>query len=406
MHKPADDYRGAVFLVADHPWPSTSGGRVRDANRASALATLGQITVLSLDMPDPHPAWASALRRYWARRRRQALRIVDLSVGILNANHVALQRATTAGLPAALETVLADLRPSVVVLGRPFFGTFISVARRSGACVFVDADESLEGVSRSVLRSRARLAARARALADLLSAGRMERRDFPKADEVWAGSETERLALSATAAPAPVRVVPNVAPAGQRRDGRPGPIRQVAFVGSFTHPPNEEAAIELARFVMPAVRAAGGPSELLLIGRDPTPRLRRLARADPRVLIAADVPEVSVPLIAAGVLVMPIRSGGGSRIKALEAAALGVPIVSTSFGIAGLNLRPGVDVLLAETPTEFADAVRRLQDEPAVRETLVANARQAVETHHSMPSLARAVEAAVRTCRRQRTEGG
>ena len=392
-------YRGAVFLVADHPWPSTSGGRARDASRAAALATLGPLTVLALDTPQPPTAWAGALGRYWRRRRRQPIRIWDLLVGILRGNHVALQRATAAGLPAALDAVLADLRPSVVVLGRPFFGSFIAAARRSGACVIVDADESLDRVSRSVLGSRAPLAARARALLDLLAVGRMERRDFPTADEVWAGSETERSALARAAAPTAVRVVPNVAPlAVAEPPTEPGPIRQVAFVGSYTHPPNEEAAIELLKSTMTAIRAAGGPHELVLIGRDPTPRMRRLAAADPAVTIAANVADVGVPLLAAGVLVMPIRSGGGSRIKALEAVAIGVPVVSTSFGIAGLELRPGIDVLVAETAAEFAEAVRRLQADPGLRESLIANARESVAAHHSPAAVQAAVATAVERC--------
>jgi glycosyltransferase involved in cell wall biosynthesis len=325
------------------------------------------------------------------------VRLADLAIGVLKGNHVALQRAIAAGMPAALETVLREAQPSIVVLGRPFFGSFISVARQSGASVIIDADESIAAVSRSVLSSRARLGARARALADLLSAGRMERRDFPIADEVWAGSEAERRTIAASAGTTRVRVVPNIVPPGLGAR-EPGPIRQVAFVGSYSHPPNEEAAIELARVVMPAVRAAGGPAELVLIGRDPTPRLRRLAKADPRVRIAPNVADVSVPLRSAGVLVMPVRSGGGSRIKALEAAALGVPIISTSFGTSGTWLRPQVDVLIAETPGEFASAIRRLQTDPDLRTSLARNAGQTVAEHHSARAVSAAVAEAVRMC--------
>jgi glycosyltransferase involved in cell wall biosynthesis len=226
----------------------------------------------------------------------------------------------------------------------------------------------------------------------------MERRDFAKADEVWAGSESERGPLAWVSAPTPVRVVPNIAPAGTAPTGASGPIRQIAFVGSYNHPPNEEAAIELLTSIMPAIRAAGGPAELVLIGRDPTRRMRRLAARDPLVTIAANVADTGVPLFAAGLLVMPIRSGGGSRIKALEAAALGVPVVSTSFGIAGLELRAGTDVLTAETPREFAEAVRSLQRDPQLRHALVANARRSVEAHHSVAALAGAVEASIGGC--------
>lgn len=401
---PRSAYRGAVYLVADHPWPATSGGRARDASRAVALGRLGPITVLSLDTPDAPAAWGAAQRRYWARRRRQALRVVDLALGILNGNHVALQRSIAAGLPTALETVLGDLRPSVVVLGRPFFGAFIRVARQSGACVIVDADESIAGVSRSVLRSRARLSARARALADLLSATRMERRDFPQADELWAGSEEEAHALRKAARPTPTRVVPNIAPPHLVHQD-PGPVRRVAFVGSYAHPPNEEAAVELVTAIMPAVRSAGGPAELVLIGRGPTPGLRRLASGDPGVQIAADVPNVAELLRDAGILVMPVRSGGGSRIKALEAAALGVPIVSTSFGISGSNLRPGIDLLVADSPSDFAVSIRRLQDDAALRTSLSRSAHRSVTEFHSLEALAVTVAESVRRCTTERSGG-
>jgi glycosyltransferase involved in cell wall biosynthesis len=390
-------YRGAVYLVADHPWPPTSGGRSRDASRAEALQRLGPVLVLSLDMPDAPPQWAAAQRRYWARRRRQALRVLDLAAGIARANHVALQRAIAAEMPAAMRDVLRDTKPSVVILGRPFFGEFIRVARATGACVIVDADESIAAVSLSMLRSRAPLGARLRALADMLSAGRMERRDFPMADEIWAGSQIEAAVLKSESAPSSVRIVPNIAPIGLAY-ADPGPIRQVAFVGSYSHPPNEEAAIELVTRIMPAVRAAGGPSELLLIGRGPTPRLRRIASAGLGVRIVADVADVSVTLRSAGVLVMPIRSGGGSRIKALEAAALGVPIISTAFGISGSGLRPGVDVLVAETPEEFANALRILQDDAGFRTSLALSASKSIARHHSLDVLAETVAAAVQSC--------
>ena len=390
-------YRGAIYVVADHPWPPISGGRARDASRAAALKRLGPVTVLSLDMPDAPVAWAAAQRRYWSRRRRQALRLLDLSIGILGANHVALQRATAAGMPGALASLASELKPSVIVLGRPFFGAFVDVARKSRACVIVDADESIAGVSRSVVRSRARVGARTRALLDLLSAGRMEARDFPKADEVWAGSPDEARALEPAAGAAHVRMVPNVAP-GDVAYAEPGPVQRVAFVGSFSHPPNEEAAVELATAIMPAVRAAGGPEELVLIGRGPTPRLGRLARADRGVRIAADVPDVSAPLREAGVLVMPVRSGGGSRIKALEAAALGVPIVATRFGLSGSSLRPDVDVLVADTPKEFASAIVRLQRDADLRRALTRSAAKTVAAHHSLDALAATVAAAVRNC--------
>ena len=74
---------------------------------------------------------------------------------------------------------------------------------------------------------------------------------------------------------------------------------------------------------------------------------------------------------------VPLRQGGGTRLKVLEALALGTPVISTSKGIEGLNLLPGRDVLIADTPAEFAMQTVRLLESPALREQLSAHGRRA-----------------------------
>lgn len=384
---------GFLVAVAEYPWPGTSGNRLRAAGIVAALEELGPVTVVSFNMPDPPPQLAAALDRYWGRRRSQPRRVVDLVAGIVHGNHVSLQRAIAAGVPEAFRELALDLEPRAVILGRPFLGPFLGAARTS-ACVVIDADEGLVAVNRSVLRSRAPLPARIRATLDLLAVGRMESRDFPKADQVWASSGDEALALRPVARPAPTVAIPNVATRATDRTP-PGPVRQVAFVGSLRHPPNAEAALELMRSIMPAVRAADGPSELVLIGREPSDQLRREAARTGNVTVTGEVSDTDALLRQAGILVAPIRSGGGTRLKFLDAAAAGVPIVSTAFGIEGLGLKPGRDVLTAETPDEFAAAINRLRDDHALLEAVVASARAYVEEHHTVAALRRAIKKAL-----------
>jgi glycosyltransferase involved in cell wall biosynthesis len=167
------------------------------------------------------------------------------------------------------------------------------------------------------------------------------------------------------------------------------------LVGSLRHPPNEEAALELIQSIMPAIRATGGPDELVVIGREPSARLQRVAAVTGHVTLTGEVADTDVLLREAGVLVAPIRSGGGTRLKVLDAAAAGVPIVTTAFGVEGLRLRPDDDVLIAETPDSFAEAVRRLRDDPVLALRLVTNARRSVAQHHSIEALKGAVSAAL-----------
>ena len=135
--------------------------------------------------------------------------------------------------------------------------------------------------------------------------------------------------------------------------------------------------------------------DIRLIGRDPTPRLRAMAARDPHVIVTGEVPDVLPELRAAGVLAMPIASGAGSRIKALEAAAAGIPIVSTAFGMSGLAMTPHEDFLLAESPAEFADAIAALVRDADLRTRLAHNARARVTEEHARESLDRIIKTAV-----------
>jgi len=317
----------------------------------------------------------------------------DLTLGLLRGRHVTLQRAIASGLPSAFRDVIASERPSLVILGRGFGGPFIEIAKKSGALVVLEADESLINYNESVLGSKASRAARLRAALDLLAVRRMEPRDFTRADQVWLSNKNELDGVQASLPNANLRLIPSVAPPTAFEP--PGPVLAVALIGWFRHPPNEEAALYLAESVMPAVRATGGPGELRLIGRDPTNRMLDVAKHDRQVVVAGAVPDIVAELRRAGVLAMPVRSGGGSRIKALEAAAAGVPIVSTAFGMSGLALVPGRDYLLAESPADFAVAINSLANDAALREGLTSNARAAVAAHHSPESLARIIQAAV-----------
>lgn len=395
MPHPLDGYRGAVMLVPDHPWPSTTGGRVRSAAIATALRGFGPLTILAIDTPGADPRWVVACRRHRARRASTIRRLRDLSLGIARGNHVALERATAARLPQAFAEVLAEVRPSVVILGRPFVGPFIDVARLASAAVVVEADESLERVNRSILRSHASVSARLRAFLDLLAVGRMERRDYPRADEIWVSSDVEQAQLSRIVGPERLRVVPNVGPDPRADAAEPPEVHAVGFVGYFRHPPNEEAAIELMISIMPAVRALGGPHRLVLIGREPTARMRRLAARDPDTVITGEVPDPVVALREAGVLVVPIRSGAGTRIKVLDAVAAGVPIVSTPYGVEGLSFIDGDDVLTADSVGEIASALTNLAGDAALRRRLVINARRTVGERYSSSVLASVVGASI-----------
>jgi glycosyltransferase involved in cell wall biosynthesis len=119
------------------------------------------------------------------------------------------------------------------------------------------------------------------------------------------------------------------------------------------------------------------------------------AANDPDVVVTGTVEDVAPWLCDAGVLVAPLRAGAGTRIKILEAAALGVPVVSTRFGAEGLGFEHGREILYAETPSEFASEVVRLTKSLELRTSIARSAQRAVRARFSQAAVDAAVASAL-----------
>lgn len=205
---------------------------------------------------------------------------------------------------------------------------------------------------------------------------RTEQRALDDADWVSVCSELDARTLAGRGAKAALRVVPNSFPALQAlppRSWRP-PVRAL-FLGTMTYHPNEDAALYFCREILPLVRRELVDGVTLdIVGKGPSQRVRDLAKSD-RVTVVGGVPTVEPHYAAADFVVVPIRYGGGTRIKILEALALGRPVVSTTIGAEGLDLRNGADILLADTPKDFARHCVALARDPDLRNRLAESGR-------------------------------
>ena len=133
---------------------------------------------------------------------------------------------------------------------------------------------------------------------------------------------------------------------------------RLLFVGNFIHPPNVDAAIRLAFEIFPIIRAVRPDARLDLVGAHPPAAVKRAEGTGVRVW--GRVPDVGEHLKRATVVVVPIRQGGGMRVKMIEALAAGKPVIASRLAAEGLSLRDGVNVVLAETNEAFAQAVVNL----------------------------------------------
>jgi glycosyltransferase involved in cell wall biosynthesis len=177
-----------------------------------------------------------------------------------------------------------------------------------------------------------------------------------------------------------------------RRPPAGPPSARLVFVGSLDWLPNEDAIEHFVSDIWPLIRAAHPGVACDIVGRNPSPAVVRLARA-PGLHLVPNVPDVRPYLAGGAVAIVPLRIGGGTRLKVFEAMAMQKAVVSTSIGVEGLPVTSGSHLLIADGAAAFAEAAGSLLQDATLRERLAADGRRFVVERFSAETVARQFEA-------------
>jgi glycosyltransferase involved in cell wall biosynthesis len=160
----------------------------------------------------------------------------------------------------------------------------------------------------------------------------------------------------------------------------------LVFTGKMDYRPNIDAALWFAREILPRVRRAQPAARLAIVGQKPVPALAALAGQE-GIDVLGGVPDIRPHIADSAVYVAPLRMGGGTRFKLLEAMALGRPIVSTTIGAEGFDVQSGRELLLADSPEALADCVLKILADPALAARLVSQARSFVAAYYDWAAI-------------------
>lgn len=393
-----------LFLTQILPYPLVSGAKIRAYYMLRELAQAYSVTLVSFVREDDRPEYVEHLRRFCHQVHVVPMKRSRLRDGL------------------ALVESLVTGRPAVIVRDRlRAMQQLLSRLMREGEFDLVHADQM--AMAQYALYARARGEGE-RSLQTLLDqhnalhllverhaayepglmrqvwrweAARLRRYEADlcrQFDHILTVTTEDRQALLALFSPEEaleieprMTVIPIcVDPAEQ------SPVRlarhgaHILHLGTMFWPPNAEGVLWFAREVLPLVLQEVPDVSFMVAGKDPPPTVRALAEAGSPV---ADHVEVTgfvadpQPLLECSrVFIVPVRAGGGMRVKILDGWQWGLPIVSTTVGAEGIAVRPGENILLADTPEAFARAVVRVLRDDGVAQRLRQNGRRWVERYY------------------------
>lgn len=225
---------------------------------------------------------------------------------------------------------------------------------------------------------------------DVLKMKYWEERVWQRATKIVTVSENDRDVIARATPQANISVVPNGVDIEEYSfHPRTSPTKdlQCLFVGDFRWFPNIDAAKWLLIDIWPAIQMAFSNARLTIVGRGIPPLVRSLSE-ERGIGLKESVPAISKEYRSAHVLLAPLRIGGGTKFKILEAMASGLPVITTKRGIQGLLFEPNKHVLVADTVNEYVRAIGGLVKNKNVYQQLAKSARSSIEKHYSWDVIA------------------
>jgi len=305
-------------------------------------------------------------------------------------------RAAAPELQSTLNGILKSKRFDIVNLEFPYLGHLDFRQAPPGEtppALVIDSHEIAYDLARQFAETGATFFRRAYAGANWRKLRREELKSYRDADGVYLCSVADQHRLLEQVPGARTAVIPNAADVTyfQPRATDPAPDgRTIVYFGLLSTAPNVDGVIHFVENIWPQIVRAHPDARLKIIGGKPPPVLQALA--GPRIELTGFVDDLRPHLAAAAAIVVPLRLGGGTRLKIVEAMAMGKAIVSTALGAEGIEAEPGRDIIIDDDPEKFAASVVRLLNTPALAAEIGQAARQLAVDRYSWSTASQNLE--------------
>jgi polysaccharide biosynthesis protein PslH len=391
-----------LFVSPEFPYPAYSGGCLRTLTVLGCLKTLFAIHCVTFVQGTPdsqhletlrsmvdevtllplRPRRLTPLRRY-ARNAWRALRFVPPLV----------DRFSEPETRRVLSALISH-RPDWVWLEHLWLAPYVaSIAPRAVKVLDVHNVES--DLYRQMRSGSQNLLDRLGYYVFEVAARRVERQYSSSFDYVLAVSERDRQLLARHCPAGKIFIAPNAVPVPPLPVEEESPGHTLYFAGRLDYSPNRDAVLWFYERVWPAVRSRLPQSKWCIVGASPGVLQPQMGQ-DSRIVLAGQVENTEGYLRSSSLSIVPVRYGGGTRFKVLEAWAAGKAVISTAKGAEGLSTRHGENIWIAENPEEFINGVIRLLSDRDLRVSLGRKGWETLREHYSLERLCESIEALLR----------
>jgi glycosyltransferase involved in cell wall biosynthesis len=382
-----------LYLTTWYPYPADNGSKIRVYHLLRALGTRHRVTLLSFAFGTSEPGQQNDLHRFCTEVQAIPVNPFERKQILPGMQFLSLQPVVTRPVPAmsrAVQDTLARTSFDVAIASTEVTATY-ALRTPDATTKVLEEHNSLTRWMWERYREQKSALQRLRCWVSWQKTRHYEARLFRKFDLCVMVSEPDRRA-SMQMLPGyrgPMEVVPNGVDCQRNAPGLAPPMpNSLVFNGSLTYYANYEAMRYFLTDVFPLIRQKVPGVSLTITGSTSGVNLAGLP-LDGNVNLSGYVDDVRPLVAGAWVCVVPIRQGSGTRLKILEAMALGTPVVATAKGAEGLDVTDGEHILLADEPEAFAERTLQLLGDAALRRRLAANARRLVEERYDWEQIGR-----------------
>lgn len=385
-----------LFVTEKFPYPLDTGGNVRTYHLLRGLASECAVTLVTSDCGDVDARdvnhVASFCRRVILAKTKAPPAWHDaamLARSLFNRDPVVVARRHRASVADILRQQFLERQGTdgfdVVYLNHLDAAVYLPLVP-PGLRVVLDEHNVVTNQVRSMAATEENFLRRWVLRRDIARLASYEARIADQMDLCLACSEPDAGALRVLGVRTRIAVVPNGVDTAYFRPD-PGPASPASptavFVGTLDYEPCERGVWHFCTEILPRLRRGSPGFRFVVVGRNPSARLRNLAAEDTGIILTGRVDDVRPHLKAAQVCVVPLLSGSGTRLKILEAMAAGTPVVSTAIGAEGIDVVSGHDIWIADDPAEFAARVLQLMADAEQARRMREAARILVEEKYS-----------------------